>query len=919
MDRIRKVILGLGLRVIRLMLRFRYKIEVRGEEVLQDPRLQGKGVLVLPNHSSEVEPFITMVLLGSKFDLRPLIAEDFYYYPLARTLMKFVRAKPVADFGKAVNDYKLKGAEKLFKDVVVDLQNGQHVLLFPSAELKTTGRERIGGRSIAHATIQEARDAEILLVRVSGLWGSRFSKVFTGGVTPDFWTEFGRGVITVFKNFLFFTPKRKVVVEFALPDEKFPKFGTRREFNTALETFYNQFLTESGERVLEEPLNLVPYHFLFRKIPEISMKKSNGNERYQELLVPGPVRQDIFYQVSELSGKSVKAIHETDDLVFDVGLDSLNIATLYTHLETHYEIEPGIEPGDLKTVQDLLAVAMHVKKGSKKADVNEAGSVNASAWPWIKRKRPEPKYCGPDKSTIIELFLLSCDRMGKHSAAADAASGVMDYKTMKRAVIILAREIEKMEGDYIGVMLPSSTAVFLLIFAIMLAGKVPVPLNWTVGPYFMDHAINLMELKVIISSDRFLKRVDNIDLGKAIEKLVLLEDIRKGLTWKDKIRGALLAKRGASKVLRAFPAHRKRENDTAVVLFTSGTTALPKAVPLTHYNILSNQMSAVECIDLNSEDVMMLPLPAFHVFGLSIGLLPLLYGVRIVFSPDPLDSSAIAKEILKWRASIIVLAPTFYSHLFRVASLSQLKSLRVFLSGAEKAPASLMEYIQKLGDVWFLEGYGLTETSPIITVNAIYTRPRGVGKVLPCVEVVVVDPESGKVMAAHQTGEVCVTGSSVFKGYYKQDNKDVFIDIGGKKYYKTGDLGYLDEENYLHLQGRLKLSFKRGGEMINVTAIDNALFNKGKEKGWIDQEVNVTPFACVPKEVAQGATKVVLFSEMDLALDQVNKALLEVGFSRLYKVNEIIKIDEIPFLKTGKVCYRKLFDILKDQSSNGVK
>ena len=344
--------------------------------------------------------------------------------------------------------------------------------------------------------------------------------------------------------------------------------------------------------------------------------------------------------------------------------------------------------------------------------------------------------------------------------------------------------------------------------------------------------------------------------------------------------------------------------------------SLPKAVPLTHKNILSNQKSCIHSIDLNIHDVVCMALPPFHVFGLTMGLLPFFTGLRGAYSPDPLDGSTIAKEVLKWRATIIVLAPTFYSQLFRVATLSQIKSLRVYISGAEKPPESLVKFINKLGDVWFIEGYGLTETSPIIAVNHIYSRPRGVGQVVPSCEVAIVDQESKRKLDCHQIGEVVVTGPSIFKGYYKQDNTEYFMDIEGKSYFKTGDLGYLDEDNYLFLQGRKKLSFKRGGEMINLVLIETILFDKARELGWIPEDTTQSPFACVPEETPAGNTKVVLFTELDLPLDKVNTTLLDAGLARVYKVNKVKLIEKIPMLKSGKVSLRQLFDILKENGNH---
>ncbi len=889
--------------MIRFLLSLRYRIKIRGADVLKSPQLQDKGILILPNHPAEIEPFMLMVLLGNKFDLRPLVISNFYNYPFASWIMKLIRARPVSEFDKAVSSYKLKAAEKLFHDVTNDLKSNKAVLLYPSSALKTSGEEKIGGRSLAHATLQDAPDSEILLVRITGLWGSMFSKAYTEE-TPNFWKIIGKGALLLLKNLIFFAPRREVIIEYALPPKDFPKFGSRAEFNKALETFYNQYPTKTEERLAKEPLSKVPLYFWSTRFYEVPKALPKPNV-YHEISVPLHIRQDIMYQLSEMSEKSVKEIHDHSNLIYDLGLDSLNVASLYTYLDSHYELEKSLEPGDLMVVQDLFAAAMRLKKGGK----DESIKLDDSSWPKYGR-RPDPVHAKGE--SIVEAFFNKADELKSAPAIADAVSGVMDYQTMKRAIVILAKEIQKLEGNYIGIMLPASNGVFLVILATMLAGKVPVPLNWTVGSFFLNHAIDLMDIKNVITSEKFMKRLDNVDIGKALDLLVTLEDIRKGLSIKDKLSGAFLAKRSGKTILSKFPGGKIKGDDIAVVLFTSGTTALPKAVPLSHKNIIIDQRDTLEAIDLHESDVIMMPLPPFHIFGLNIGFLGLLLGLRTVYSPDPLDGSHIAKEILKWRASVVIMAPTFFSHLFRSATLSQLKSVRLCASGAEKAPPTLLEFVQKLGSVMWLEGYGLTETSPMISVNTSKERPRGVGKIIPAVDLVIRDPETGVKLNVHQIGEICVRGDTIFNGYYKQDNSDYFVDIEGKSYYKTGDLGYYDEDRYLYLEGRLKLTFKRGGEMINLVAIEKVLFDKAKEKGWIPPDTGRSPFACAPKEVTGAATRAVLFSEINIALDQVNSALLEAGFSRLYKINEVIHIDELPLLKTGKVCYRKLFDKIKE-------
>lgn len=901
---VRKLLLKLMQIVTRIALSLRYKIEIRGKDVLSDPRLREKGILVLPNHAALIDPFILMAIYGFDTNLCPLVTEKYYNYPFANFFMRLARVKPVAQFDTAISEYKIQSAEKLFKSVVDDLKNGAHILLYPSAALKVTPEEKVGGRSLAYQTVQEAPETEILLVRTTGLWGSMFSKAYTKD-TPEFWDVFLRGIKIALKNGIFFMPRRKVTIEFALAGEDFPKHGSKAEFNQALEQFYNQYRTNEGQIVDKEPLSTVSYGIGTNKVSQLPIKKY-VNPQYHDFSVPNHIKQDIFYQLSELSGKSVRDIHEEDDLIYDIGIDSLGVAEIYSYIDAHYEMEKGVEPGDLKTVQDLLACAMHLKKGERKEELKKRDIP--TMWPGDKKRRMAPTL--PDGDTLIEAFLRSCDRMKSASACVDATSGVMQYKTMKRAVCILAKKIKELEGDYVGVMLPSSVGVYIIILAIILAKKIPVPLNWTVGAYFMNHAVDLMDIKHVITSKKFMTRLNNVDIGKALDKLLFIEDLRASLTLKEKITGAFLAKQSTNTILRAFNHSKVKETDVAIVLFTSGTTALPKAVPLTHRNILSNQKEAIQFVDLNEDDVLVMALPPFHIFGLNLGILPLLMGIRIVYTPDPLDGSTIAKEILKWRVSVVILAPTFFSHLFRSATISQLKSLRMCVSGAEKASPALMEYIDKIGNVHFLEGYGLTETSPIISVNSVFEKSCGVGKVLPSIDLITIDPETKKKLFEHQVGEICVAGPSIFDGYYKMDNTDVFFEVDGKKYYRTGDLGWVDDNKYLHLEGRLKLSFKRGGEMINVFAIETMIFNKAKEKGWIAQDIHHPPFACIPREGKVGAPKVVLFSEVDISLDQVNNALFEGGFSRLYKINEVIFLKEIPLLKSGKVCYRKLFDML---------
>jgi long-chain-fatty-acid--[acyl-carrier-protein] ligase len=911
----RRFLSAIIVQTIYLKIRMRYKFIVKGREHLKDKKLKGKGVLILPNHPTVgLDPFIVRKF-AANLDMIPMVSEDFFHVSFLKPFMWCTRAKPVMSFDNAVTDYKFKETEKLYNEVVEDLKKGEKVLLYPSGGLKNGAKERIGGRSLAYRLMQDAPDTEIILVRLSGLWGSSFSRAQTGGTTPNMGKLLFKSISSLVLNGLFFAPRRTLLLEFDKMPADFPKHGTKLEFNKRLEDYYNSYPTEkdlyskefSGEeRVTEEPLILRQEYFWSKKLPVANVKQKESCE-FENLYIPGQVRRDILYELSELSGKSVKDIHEGDDLVYDIGLDSMDVATIYTHIDSHFELDSDVQPGDLKTVKDLFLAAMHLNKKKKKEERENL----TKGWPQERRKRKVPVYA--EGETVIEAFLNSCDRMGTAAACVDPISGVLDYHTMKRGAIVLAEKIKKLDGEYIGILLPATAATYIIQMAIYLAGKTPVPLNWTVGTYFMSHAIKLVDLRCIISSQKFLKKLDNVDLGEAIDKIVPIEDLRSGITVIDKVKGVIKAKRSAKAIIKSCCPNITAD-DIAVILFTSGSTALPKAVPLTHRNVISNQKSALKNINLSSEDVMLKCLPPFHVFGWSLSLLPLIMGVRVCFSPDPLDGGMLSKQIIKWKCTILMMAPTFLAHLFKVASIGQLKTLRLVISGAEKAQASLLEFIAKLGHVKFVEGYGLTETSPILSCGSVFENTmEGVGKVVDSAEVIIMNTESEEKMTGpHQIGEILARGDSIFSGYYKHDNRDVFINIEGKRYYRTGDLGYYDDKGNLFLEGRLKLSFKRGGEMISAQAIETVLSKCATERKW-EKEQSASPvFAVVPKEKQGSSTRIVLFTTLDASLEQVNTALKEKGFARLYKINEIVKLGEMPLLKSGKICYRELFEKVND-------
>ncbi len=588
-------------------------------------------------------------------------------------------------------------------------------------------------------------------------------------------------------------------------------------------------------------------------------------------------------------------------LAYDLGMDSLQIAELVGYIGQHFDIDE-IHPEDLESVQSVLEMA----EGAKLSGETEREGPKFF-WP-EEKERPAPVL--PQGKTIPEAFLHSCERMRAYAACGDDLIGILSYKKMKRASLVLAEYFRTLPEKRVGVLLPASVGAFLVIIGLQMAGKVPVMLNWTLGPRALGDMMKTAELKTIISSWRFLERLSHVDFGDATDCIQLLEDIRQNLTIGMKLRGLFASFLSRKTLLMKSGLKNLDENAEAVVLFTSGTEASPKGVPLSHKNILSDLRGGLQCIEITSTDLLYGVLPPFHSFGFTVaGLASLLAGMRLTFFPDPTDSFALAEGIERWKATIFCSAPSFLKGLLQAAKKEQLASMRLFVTGAEKTPKDLYDRVEKLNNgSKIIEGYGITECAPILTLCRPNLPAIGVGQPLADVEMRTIHPETLEPLAPGAEGEICVRGPNVFNGYLGEQ-KSPFIEIEGQNWYRTGDIGYLDKDNNLILSGRLKRFTKVGGEMISLGAVEEALNQDLLQKGKIQDDKPA--LAICAKEEDGKQPQLILFSTADLEKDFVNDILRERGMSRLIKVAQVQKIEEIPLLGTGKINYRGLMDSLK--------
>ncbi|MCB1149170.1 MAG: AMP-binding protein [Chlamydiia bacterium] len=899
----RTLIEGLIRWTLKIALWFRYRIKVKGFDKVKKENLKRPGgILFLPNHSAMgVDPLAIATVITKKFRLRPLIVEYMYYATGVHAVMKYINAIPVPNNEVSSNSVKKIRSDKALSEVVQGLKRGENFLMYPSGRLKDTGYEFIGGASGTHRILGDNPEINIVLVRLVGLWGSSFSKAYTGYSPPLFPTLWS-GIKHTFKNLLFFNPRRKLTIEFEVAPEDFPRYGSRQEINSWLEKWYDrpEGLRPKDSKVIGEPLKRVSYSLWKKEYLEPVPPKVKAVDPEINLdKIPEETKQKVIRKVAEVAGVNTKDITPITVISSDLGLDSLDMAELVLYLEEEFDVK-GVPVIELTNVARMMAIAARQIVPSDE----KTAPIDTRAWD---TKVEKERVFVAEGETIPEVFLNNAARWGKAVAVGDDRTGVMTYERLRLGAVVLAEYIKDLPGDNIGIMLPASVGATLTTLAVQLAGKVPVMINWTVGPRHLNHVIEGAGIKRILTSWAFLDKLGNVDLADVDDELLMLEDVKREIGLGRKIRGALLSKKSPEKILEHFKIDKRTKDDTAVILFTSGTEAAPKGVPLTHGNILSNLRSVCKTVEVFSNDIYFAVLPPFHSFGLTAGVFfGTLTGMRVAFYPDPTNGPMMARGIEKWRCTVVTGAPTFLKAMLKAGEPEQFQTLRWVVSGAEKAPPELYDLMERKGMPGVLrEGYGITETSPVLTLNRLDMEPGGVGMPVADVDLLIIHPETHKPLQQGEDGLVLARGPNVFKGYLNKMLKSPFLTIEGKEWYNTGDLGHIDDEGRLILSGRLKRFIKIGGEMISLGAIEHALLSIAPKYGWKLAEEGPS-IAVIALEIPDQRPLIKVVSIFESNVDELNKACRESGLSNLVKITEHIHLDEIPVMGTGKINYREL-------------
>lgn len=909
-DLVKKIFIWTLFFILRFALWFRYRVTVKGLDQINPATLNKPGgVLFLPNHPTIfVDPVLVAMWAYTKYPIRPMVTEYMYYHPVNHWIMKQIKALPIPSFISSRNSFKTRKNEKAFEAAIEGLKKGENFIVYPAGRVKSQAREVINTSGV-HRIIQAVPEANVVLVRTIGLWGSSFSRALTGRtaqMTPTIWN----GIKIAFKNLLFFSPRREVIIEFVPVGRDFPYKSSRIELNRYLEKWYNRpdGLSPALSPEPGDTLRLVPYSIWSNALP-VPFKADTIEDANIDLKkIPSDLQEKIKLKLSEMSQVPIENIQPEMDLGSELGLDSLDQAELVAFIDDTFDIK-GIPVAELKTVKRVLGIASKQITFQPEEEEEEKDIKK-----WFETRSHE-RIKIPEGNTIPEVFLNKCDEMGHKICCGDSRSGILTYSQLKMRAILLAEKIRQLPGEYIGILLPASSAAYVVVFGCQLAGKIPLMINWTTGSRHLESVKALSNVQVVLTSWAFLERLDNVDLNGLEDSILTLEDLRRTIKLKDKLKALYLSKLKTPTICRHFGIQNTKKSSQAVLLFTSGTESMPKGVPLTHENILTNIRDATNGVEVFQDDTLLGILPPFHAFGFTVtGLLPILAGCKIAFFPNPTDGFGVAKAVEKWKATVICGTPAFLKNMFKAASPEMLKSLRIFATGAEKAPQDLFDMVKRLKNGQIIEGYGITECAPVLTFNRVNTPPKGVGKPFENVSLKIVDLATHHTVPAGKQGLILAKGKNIFPGYINPDVKSPFIEVEGESWYSTGDLGHLDTEGNLYISGRLKRFVKLGGEMISLAAIEEVLKEKigNAQKQSEDDEANL---AMCAKEKEGEKPIFYLFACFPTNLEEVNRSLKEAGFSNLIKVSQVQRIPEIPILGSGKINYRALDSLIPSNHS----
>lgn len=527
---------------------------------------------------------------------------------------------------------------------------------------------------------------------------------------------------------------------------------------------------------------------------------------------------------------------------------------------------------------------------------------------WLRDRMLEQQYrveMEHGATHVLAAIAETASKLPGREVLEDVNQQPLTFRRMMTGVDVLAGQWRELlratpEGGRVGLLLPNVNGLPLSIFSLWLAGRVPAILNFSTGIPVMKLCLELAGIRQVITSRVFLEKakLDVSSLAAAGIEFIHLEDVRARVGGGTRLAALLknvVACGGSCRALRASA------DEPAVILFTSGSEGIPKGVELTHRNLLSNIRQIRAHLDVTDDERFFNAMPLFHSIGLTTcTLFPMVQGYYTFLYPSPLHYRVVPAVVYDRACTVLVATNTFLNGYARKAHPYDFNSVKYLVAGAEKLQeATSNTYARQFG-IRLLEGYGATECSPVLSATTrLEPRFGSVGRFLPGVEWKL-EPVEG----VAEGGRLLVRGDNIMRGYLNADANAKFKALGG--WYDTGDLARVDEEGYVYLLGRLKRFAKVSGEMVSLTAVEDALAGAFPQFG-NRCEVAVVAVPCDDK----GEKLIAVTNESRLTLADVREAVRSKGLTNLCAPREIVHVREIPKLGTGKTNHRELLAQMK--------
>ena len=528
------------------------------------------------------------------------------------------------------------------------------------------------------------------------------------------------------------------------------------------------------------------------------------------------------------------------------------------------------------------------------------------------------EFCFSRRPSLDRHLAEECVRGLKRRPFATAVIDGLDHSTLSRSKLLgaaaaLSRFLRRQFADErIAIVLPANKGSMMANLAVTLAGKVPVDLNFTIGRAANESCCGRANLRVAISATQFMERIKDFPWPERVLKLdELMPRMKRQIIFWWLISILLPARL----LLQLLQIPKEGGHTEAVLLFTSGTTGEPKGVVISHRNVVGNVSQFRQLLDAKKNDAILASLPFFHTFGSTVTLwYPLIEGVRIVTYPNPLEAARCAALIERYKLTFLLATPTFLRVYLRKAQPHQLRSLRLTIAGAEKLPLDLARHFEERFGKIVYEGYGLTETAPVVSVNLPEplrnveptSRLYSVGRMAPGIAAEIREAETDRKLSLHETGMLWLRGVNIFKGYLHDPKQTAEVLRDG--WLKTGDIGRFDEDGFLYIEGRLSRFSKIGGEMVPHEAVENKIVDLLGLSGRDER-----PLAVVGVQDEAKGEALVLLSAVDVDLGELRKELHEAGIPNLWIPKHVQRVESIPVLASGKLDLKKCKELVPER------